>query len=90
MGGLKLDSRIIFYDRGDIEKKKNGSDLFYLYNDTTLIFCFFDTSQGDLWDCLWFVPAPDFIKMVNKLNKGKDLALLLTGKGTKVINGSNT
>jgi len=25
-----------------------------------LIFCFFDTEEGDLWDYLWFVPAPGF------------------------------
>ena len=36
-----------------------------------LIFCFFDTIDGDLWDYLWFVPAPDFIKMANKLDGGK-------------------
>lgn len=36
-----------------------------------LIFCFFDTEEGDLWDYLWFVPAPDFIKMANSLNNGK-------------------
>lgn len=36
-----------------------------------LIFCFFDTEEGDLWDYLWFIPAPDFIKMANSLNNGK-------------------
>lgn len=36
-----------------------------------IIFCFFDTEEGDLWDFLWFVPAPDFIKMANKLDGGK-------------------
>jgi len=36
-----------------------------------LIFCFFDTEEGDLWDYLWFVPAPDFIKMANSLDNGK-------------------
>ena len=36
-----------------------------------VVFCFFDTEEGDLWDYLWFVPAPDFIKMANKLNGGK-------------------
>lgn len=35
------------------------------------VFCFFDTEEGDLWDYLWFVPAPDFIKMANKLDSGK-------------------
>lgn len=27
-----------------------------------LVFCNFDTEQGDLWDYLWFVPAPDFLR----------------------------
>lgn len=36
-----------------------------------IIFCFFDTEEGDLWDYLWFVPAPDFIKMANQLDGGK-------------------
>jgi len=35
------------------------------------IFCFFDTEEGDLWDYLWFVPAPDFIKKANHLMNGK-------------------
>lgn len=35
-----------------------------------LIFCFFDTEEGDLWDYLWFVPAPEFIKNANRLNNG--------------------
>ncbi len=36
-----------------------------------LIFCYFDVEEGDLWDYLWFVPAPDFIKMSNKIQGGK-------------------
>ena len=36
-----------------------------------MIFCYFDTEQGDLWDYLWFVAAPDFVKMANKLQGGK-------------------
>ncbi len=27
-----------------------------------LVFCLFDTSKGDLWDYVWFVPASEFIK----------------------------
>jgi hypothetical protein len=41
-----------------------------------IIFCFFDTEEGDLWDYLWFVPAPDFIKMANKLSGGKLLGFV--------------
>ncbi len=36
-----------------------------------VVFCFFDTEEGDLWNYLWFVPAPDFLKMANKLDAGK-------------------
>lgn len=50
-----------------------------------LIFCFFDTSEGDLWDYLWFVPAPDFIKMANKLDKGKILGFV-AGRKKKETN----
>lgn len=31
-----------------------------------IVFCYFDTEQGDLWNYLWFVPAPDFIKLAKK------------------------
>lgn len=33
-----------------------------------LVFCFFDTTKGDVWDYVWFIPAPDFIKKANKLS----------------------
>lgn len=36
-----------------------------------VVFCFFDTEKGDLWDYLWFVPAPDLIKLANKLDGGQ-------------------
>ncbi len=41
-----------------------------------VVFCFFDTEQGDLWDYVWFVPAPDFLKMSNKLQGGKMLGFV--------------
>ena len=47
-----------------------------------LVFCFFDTEQGDIWDYLWFVPAPDFLKMANKINN-KDAKLLGFNAGRK-------
>ena len=34
------------------------------------VYCYFNTEEGDLWDYLWFVSAPDFIKNANKLNNG--------------------
>ncbi len=41
-----------------------------------VVFCFFDTEEGDLWDYLWFVPAPDFLKMANKLDGGRLLGFV--------------
>lgn len=41
-----------------------------------VVFCFFDTEEGDLWGFLWFVPAPDFLKMANKLDSGELLGFV--------------
>lgn len=41
-----------------------------------LVFCFFDTDKGDVWDYVWFVPAPDFLKLANKLQGGKSLGFV--------------
>jgi len=41
-----------------------------------VIFCFFDTEEGDLWDYLWFVPAPDFINKANRLDSGRLLGFV--------------
>jgi len=41
-----------------------------------VVFCFFDTEEGDIWDYLWFVPAPDMIKQGNKLMGGKMLGFV--------------
>ena len=43
---------------------------------TAVVFCFFDTEEGDLWDFLWFVPAPDLLKLANKLDSGKLLGFV--------------
>lgn len=40
------------------------------------VFCYFDTKDGDVWDYLWFVPAPDFIKKSNKLQGGAMLGFV--------------
>ena len=32
----------------------------------TFVFCLFDTAKGDVHDYIWFVPAPDFIRMAHK------------------------
>jgi hypothetical protein len=41
-----------------------------------VVFCYFDTEEGDLWDYLWFVSAPDFIKNANKLTGGNMLGFV--------------
>ncbi len=41
-----------------------------------IIFCFFDTERGDLWDYVWFVPAPDFLKKANRLQEGNLLGFV--------------
>lgn len=41
-----------------------------------VVFCFFDTDQGDVWDYVWFVPAPDFLKRANSLDNGKRLGFV--------------
>lgn len=45
-------------------------------NSMAVVFCFFDTEEGDLWDYLWFVPTPDFLKMANKLDSGRLLGFV--------------
>ncbi|MGU9977408.1 MAG: HTH domain-containing protein [Candidatus Oxydemutatoraceae bacterium WSBS_2016_MAG_OTU14] len=35
-----------------------------------IVFCFFDTEEGDLGDHLWFVPAPDFLKLAKENSNG--------------------
>jgi hypothetical protein len=41
-----------------------------------VVFCFFDTDVGDIWDYVWFVPAPDFIDTSNKLEGGNTLGFV--------------
>jgi hypothetical protein len=40
-----------------------------------VVFCFFDTEEGDRWDYLWFVPATDLIKQQTSLMAGVYLDL---------------
>jgi len=41
-----------------------------------MVFCYFDTEEGDIWNYLWFVSGPDFVKMANKLQSGKMLGFV--------------
>ena len=43
---------------------------------TAVVFCFFDTEEGDLWNYLWFVPAPDLLKSANQLDGGRLLGFV--------------
>ncbi|HAV11750.1 MAG TPA: hypothetical protein DCX32_04410 [Candidatus Moranbacteria bacterium] len=48
---------------------------------TATIFCYFDTEEGDLWDYLWFVPGPDFVRLANKIsNNGKAMFGFVAGR----------
>lgn len=53
-------------------KTHNVFDTFQM----ALVFCFFNTETGDLWDYVWFVPAPDFLKKANRLQDGKLLGFV--------------
>lgn len=48
------------------------------------VFCLFDTSKGDVHDWVWFVPAPDFIRMAHK--DKNDLLGFVSGKQKKDSN----
>ncbi len=41
-----------------------------------IIFCLFDTQDGDLADYLWFVPADEFILKANRLKSGSLLSFV--------------
>lgn len=45
-------------------------------NSLAIVFCFFDTEKGDIWDYVWFIPAPEFIEFSNKLNGGSMLGFV--------------
>lgn len=40
------------------------------------VFCYFDTTDGDIWDYVWFVPAPDFLRKANKLQERSSLGFV--------------
>jgi len=50
-----------------------------------IIFCYFDLEQGDLYDYLWFIPVPDFLKKANKSKDGRlgFVASIKKGRGRK-------
>lgn len=53
-----------------------------------LVFAFFDTEDGDIWDFLWFVPAKDFVKNA-PISHNKKLGRIyrfVAGKSRKASN----
>jgi hypothetical protein len=62
-------------------KSRFGDDVNEIYTATvkasgvvnshrmTYVFCYFDTLDGDVWDYVWFVPAPDFLEKATLLKK---------------------
>lgn len=54
-----------------------------------MIFCLFDTNQGDIWDYLWLVPAREFIKKANLLEKGVRLCFVSGKKRERKSNKWN-
>lgn len=50
-----------------------------------LIFCYFDMELGDLWDYLWFIPAPIFAKSAHKLDNGRSFGFV-AGRQKKETN----
>lgn len=48
------------------------------------VFCLFDTAKGDVHDYVWFVPAPDFIRMAHK--DKNELLGFVSGKQKKESN----
>jgi len=41
-----------------------------------MVFPYFNTMDGDLWDYLWLIPAPDFLKQATKLMGGRNLGFV--------------
>lgn len=50
-----------------------------------IVFCLFDTVKGDLYDYLWFVPAPEFIQK-SSLYKNKGLLPFVAGTSKRDTN----
>ncbi|HAT9397970.1 HTH domain-containing protein [Legionella pneumophila] len=49
------------------------------------VFCLFDTEKGDVWDYVWFIPAPAFIKHAHRLDEGRMLGFV-AGRNKKESN----
>ncbi|MDD5774905.1 MAG: group I intron-associated PD-(D/E)XK endonuclease [Candidatus Omnitrophica bacterium] len=63
-------------DPGEIFTSTTKSSSIADNYSVAVIFCYFDTTKGDLHDDLWFVPAPDLLKRANQLSKGRMLGFV--------------
>jgi hypothetical protein len=69
-------------------KSRFGNDLSEIFTATVkasgvidnysmaFVFCYFNTLDGDVWDNLWFIPAPEFLKKANQLMGGTNLGFV--------------
>lgn len=46
-----------------------------------LVICMFDIEEGDIWDYVWFIPAPDFLRLAYG-KPGADHLRFISGKNT--------
>lgn len=53
-----------------------------------IVFCFFDEDEGNLWDYLWFIPTPEFIKQARIVHTKKqgDLYNFVAGRSRRASN----
>lgn len=53
-----------------------------------MVFCFFDEDEGDLWNFLWFIPTPEFVRQAGivKTKKRGDLYNFVAGRSRKESN----
>jgi len=54
-----------------------------------IVFCFFDTTKGDIWDYLWLIPGKEFIKVARGLNKNERLLFVSGTDPNKITNKWN-
>lgn len=57
--------------------------------DMGVVFCVFDTEEGEMSNYLWFIPARDFLKNRPGFNKKYRRYIFVAGKGQKETNRWN-
>lgn len=53
-----------------------------------MVFCFFDEDEGDIWDYLWFIPTPEFVKQARivRTKKRGELYNFVAGRSRRETN----